>query len=303
MENILDQKVHIGISACQFGCKVRYNGKGWDMTESIGRERNDFIWHPVCPEVMSGLGIPRTPISLKHGSGDQFWEGTADIKSRSGQILNHELAEGAGFCMNCLKKAGVSVFIFMEGSPSCGVYRTTLKDERLGNPPGIFGSLLLKENFFLIPAKDLQSPLKWWDWRRRMLAFLWFGRQNFLKPAEVVESWHILKFLCQELSRKDADIIGKKLADLKKISAAELAEIKQQILNLLRKPSDLKNIKQWLWKNYIFMKKKFGVEIDEVKTPTDLRNLTHIAKELLQVEITSKNQELLFGSSPIRLKK
>ena len=30
MENLLNRKLRLGIAACQFGSKVRYNGKGID---------------------------------------------------------------------------------------------------------------------------------------------------------------------------------------------------------------------------------------------------------------------------------
>lgn len=74
MENYIVSKIKIGISACQFGANVRYNGKGWDMTDYLKREKNEFVWYPMCPEVQSGLGVPRVSISLRGGNGDDFWE-------------------------------------------------------------------------------------------------------------------------------------------------------------------------------------------------------------------------------------
>jgi len=192
------------------------------------------------------------------------------------------------------------VFIFMEGSPSCGVYRTSLKNKRLGHPPGIFGSLLLREGFFLIPSNDLQSPIRWWDWRRRMFAFVWLLEKPFDSAQEVVDSWHILKFLCQELSRKEADDIGKTIANLKGVSADELALLKRRILELLRRPSDVRKIKQSLWKNYAFLRKRFGIESDTVAEPADERSMTRIASELLSLELLTARSDVLFGAVPIR---
>ncbi len=303
MENIIEHKITIGVSACQFGCKVRYNGKGQDVTRLIGRERADFIWHPVCPEVMSGMGVPRNPVSLRSGNGDDFWAGKADIKSRDGVNMNEWMRAGSESCLAALKRAGVRVFVFMEGSPSCGVYRTSLKNKRLGHPPGIFGSVLLREGFFVIPSADLQSPIRWWDWRRRMFAFVWLSDKAFDTAQEVVECWHILKFLCQELSRKEADEMGKTIANLKSVSAADLAVLKRQILDLLRRPSELRKIKQSLWKNYIFLKKRFGIESDLVGMPEDERGMTRIASELLALEILTAKAGLLFGPVPIHYRR
>jgi uncharacterized protein YbbK (DUF523 family) len=303
MDNIIEHKIAIGISACQAGCKVRYNGKGQDVRTLIGRERSDFIWHPLCPEVMSGMGVPRNPVSLRSGNGDDFWDGKADIKSRDGLNLNDWMRAGSTSCLESLLRAGVRVFVFMEGSPSCGVYRTSLKNKRLGHPPGIFGSLLLRNDIFLIPSIDLQSPIRWWDWRRRMFAFVWLADRNFDTPQEVVDCWHILKFLCQELSRKEADLIGRQIAGLKGLSSEDFRILKKSILDLLRRPSEIRRIKQSLWKNYIFLKKHFGIESSEVGMPADGRGMTRIAGELLALEILTSKAGLLFGPVPVHYRR
>lgn len=302
MNNFLSAKINIGISACQFGSKIRYNSKGQDITTFMGREKSDFIWHPVCPEVLSGMGVPRNPVSLRGGNGDDFWEGTADIKNRGGTNLNDWMKKGVESAVGVLKRANVKVYIFMEGSPTCGVYRTSLKNKRLGHPPGIFGSLLLKEGFFLIPSSDLQSALRWWDWRRRLFAFLWIEDQSFDKISSAVDAWHIVKFLVQELSRKEADIIGKTLAQGKSIGKKELLALKREIMDILRRPSTTARIKQSLWKNYTFMRKHFGMSMDNIKMPTELRGFTHIAEKLKSLEIDSRKKGYLFGASPVYYK-
>lgn len=299
MENYLISKIKVGISSCQYGSKVRYDGKGWDMTEYLKREKNEFIWYPVCPELQSGLGVPRISISLRGGNGDDFWEGNANIKNREGLLLNEKVKKGCLQCFEQLKEENVDVFIFMEGSPSCGVYRTSLKGQRLGKPPGIFGSLLLKENIFLIPAVDLQSPIKWWDWRRRMYAFVWLKNQNIDNLVSLYKAWHIVKFLCQELNRKESDNLGKLMANLKEYNKDTLDSYKNNMLHMLRKPSDIKKIKQSLWKNYSWLRKKRGLFVDEVMEPTNIRNMAHIARELVKIEIVSRDENLLFGASPI----
>lgn len=299
MDRFIHEKIEIGISACQFGGRVRYNGKGQDVTRLIGRERSDFIWHPLCPEVMSGMGVPRVPVSLRGGNGDDFWEGRAEVKSREGVNLGDWMKLGCASCLETLKRSGVKAFVFMEGSPSCGVYRTSLKNKRLGHPPGIFGSLLLREGFFLIPSQDLQSPIKWWDWRRRLFAFLWLSDQGFAAPSEVVEVWHVLKFLCQEISRSEADGIGRQIADMKSLSPGDYPRLKKKILDLLRRPSEVRRIKQSLWKHYRFLNKRFGIEAEGVRMPEDERGVSKIASELLSLEILSSREGVLFGSVPV----
>ena len=98
MENLLNRKLRLGIAACQFGAKVRYNGKGIDLTQYLGRDRGQFIWTPVCPEVMSGMGIPRPSIKLSGGNGFDFWKNEANVKNKEGQNKNEMINKGALAC-------------------------------------------------------------------------------------------------------------------------------------------------------------------------------------------------------------
>lgn len=251
MSYIIEEKIRIGISACNFGSKVRWNNKGWDRVTPIGRERDAFIWTPVCPEVASGMGVSRPPIRLTGGNGDDVWEGKAKVKNKFGTDVTEQLLQGSTESMNQLQRAGVDAFVFMEGSPTCGVYRTTLKNKRLGKPPGVFGSLLLKEDIFLIPALDLDSPVKWWDWRRRLHAFVWLKNKEISSKAELYEIWHNYKFLCQEINRSIADGIGKDLAQMpKRLTNKYILEWKRDVLQLLRLPSTFNRIFGHMTKHY-----------------------------------------------------
>lgn len=148
MKHVITEKIAIGISACNYGCSVRYNKKGWDLIKHLKREGNDFIWHPVCPEVMSGMGVPRDPIRIVGGNGVDVWNDKAIIKSSSGRDLTEDLKSGALICYETLQRAGVKAFAYMEGSPSCGVYRTTLKNRRLGSHQGYLVHYYWKRAFF-----------------------------------------------------------------------------------------------------------------------------------------------------------
>lgn len=299
MDNVLNEKIQIGISACMYGCKVRYNRKGWDMVQLLGRDASNFIWHPVCPETMSGMGIPRSPIRVVGESGDAVWKGEAEIKSREGRPFTHELMNACNVCMDTLKTAGSFTYIYMEGSPSCGVYRTTLKNNRLGKPPGVFGSLLLKEGFFLIPANDLQSPVKRWDWIRRLYAFAWLKEKEISSKQELFDIWHTLKFLCQEIDESKSREIGHMLANSKGFDDAMAQDVKTQALMLLRQPSTIEKIKNRLWKHYVYMKKKTGEELEDVMPPEGMRNMNHIADELEKMQRKSFETDVLFGAAPI----
>lgn len=297
---IIHDRITIGISACTMGSPVRYNAKGWDLTAGIGREKGDFKWVPVCPETMAGLGVPRDPIHLSGGNGADVWNGIAIIKNRGGQDVTEDVRFGSRSCLETLERAGASAYVYMEGSPTCGVYRTSLKKQKRGNPPGIFGALLLDREYFLIPASDLQSPLRWWDWRRRLLAFHWFRSLPLSDKNDLYEAWYRLKFLCQEIEEPWAREMGRRLASLgKRPDEAEISGLRREILDILRKPSSTARITQMLWKNYSFYRKAKGKPVEGVNSPDFRRNVTSIAKELSMMERTAFEDGIFFASSPV----
>jgi len=60
----------------------------------LNREMTSFVWTLVCPEVMSGFGVPREPVRLSGGNGNDLWKGTARMKNRSGQDLAERIRAG-----------------------------------------------------------------------------------------------------------------------------------------------------------------------------------------------------------------
>lgn len=299
MEKVLREKLKVGISECCFGSKVRYNGKGFDYIKHFGREKDQFTFYPLCPECLAGLGVPRKPISIKGGSGNDVLKGIAKIKSKDGEDVTTKLIRACNYSLELLKSEKIYIYMYKEGSPSCGVYRTTLKDKRLGNPPGIFGAMLLSEGFFLVCADDLESPIKRWDIRRRLNAFIWVKEADMQDKSQLYEVWHTVKFLCQELDEKISRSLGHELASLDDVSKEKIEEYRNIILNIIRKQSTLQKIKTWLWKNYSYCRKYKNIELDIVKKPTDLRSNTILAEELIKLENKLYKEGYSFGSSPI----
>jgi uncharacterized protein YbbK (DUF523 family) len=300
MSYLLSEKVVLGVSGCNFGAPYRYNRKGWDRIKKLNREQGDFIWHPVCPEVIAGLGVPREPIRISGGNGQDVWDGNAKVLNRKGQDVTESLKQACIESLELLKKVGAVGYVFMEGSPTCGVYRTSLKNKRLGHPPGLFGALLLREGFFLIPALDLESPLRWWDWRRRLHAFVWVKNQQIASKQELYNLWYTVKFLCQEVDEPAARKLGKDLASLPRgFSPTQGEELKNNVLQILRKPSTVSRIKQRLWKSYVYHRQTVYGDVDVVLPPETPRNITHITKELLAMERKAFEKGQLFSSAPI----
>lgn len=300
MTIIISDKVRVGISACNIGAKLRWNRAGWDRLDVLQRERNAFIWVPVCPEINAGFGTPRNPVKLVNGNGDDIWSGKAKVKSRQGEDVTQSLKQGAKEALEVVKRSQIEAFIYMDGSPSCGVYRTTLRKKSRGHPPGVFGSLLLKEELFLIPVLDLDSPVKWWDWRRRLHAFVWLKRKNITSKRDLVDVWHILKFMCQEVNRNEADLISHSIANMPLLANKKFFQkLKRQILDLIRQPSSMAKIKSYLQKHIAFYCKKVGKDKCDI-TSQDIKRGSHrLFEQLLDMEKRAIKEDIEFAGTPI----
>lgn len=297
---VLREKIRIGISACNFGAKVRWNHRGWDRVEGLGREKGEYQWTPVCPEVAAGLGVVRAPVRLVSGNGQDFWQDNAKMKNRLGMNVSADMAAGVQTSLEILKRAKIDAFVFMEGSPTCGVYRTTLKDKRLGKPPGVFGAKLLDEEFFLIPAVDLDSPWKWWDWSRRLHAFVWLKRQPISRKSDIYETWHLLKFICQEVDRAKADILGRELAHLpSRLTADIIDHWKRQVLFLIRCPSTLRRITATMEKHLAHYKKSLKTVGKDWTLPNAALGKAHFVDELKKWERQAFAEDYFFSGHPI----
>jgi len=303
---ILTDRVAIGISACVFNCPVRYNGRAFDALSHLGREKADFVWTPVCPECLAGLGVPRMPVHLT-GTGQDVLAGRARVRDRRGRDRTDDVTGGCEAALGALERAGVEAVVVKEASPTCGLYKARVGKRRTetSEGSGVFGALLLERDWFLIPDTGLANPLLWWDWRRRLHAWLWLKRRDTGSSRALYDAWHVVKFVVQETNRPRADAIGRDLATLpKNPSAARLAEIRAEMLDALRAPSTRARIKGALLKAYAHARKSgalAGVDLhglDEGALETS-HTVDGIAAELTRLERVSFENDLLFGPSPV----
>ncbi|MEQ4537423.1 DUF523 and DUF1722 domain-containing protein [Pseudomonas berkeleyensis] len=177
-------KAKLGISACLMGAEVRYNG-GHKLSRLCSRslsEHFDFI--PVCPEVGIGMPVPREPIRLVGDPQSPRAVGTVD-RSRD---VTDALAAYAQRMADDLQ--GISGFIFMQQSPSCGLERVKVYQEG-GRPSepgrGIFAAAFCALHPDLPVEEDgrLNDPVL---------------RENFITRVYAHAEWqHLLQ---QGLSRR-----------------------------------------------------------------------------------------------------
>jgi len=305
MAQVITRKVPVGVSACAFGCPVRYNAHGTDALAVMGRERSDFEFAPVCPECLAGLGVPRAPIHLT-GTGAEVLAGTAAVRDRSGRDVTENLVAGCRDALAALDRAGVVAFISREASPTCGLTKARVGKRRTEQRgAGVFGALLAQRDIFLIPDDGLANSLAWWDWRRRLHAWLWLRERPITRSSDLYEAWHVVKFVVQETDRPYADDMGRRLAALPKgAPVAELEPLCRDILEALKKPSTKPRIRSAMWKTYAHARKKGqldGVNLHDLSadSPEVRLNVDELARELTRMERISFENDLLFGTSPV----
>lgn len=134
------------ISACLLGCNCKYNG-GNNRDERV----LDFVrGHEiisVCPEVMAGLGTPRTPIEIVNGN----------VQTKDGISVDAQLRAAAARIVEEAKAVGVDCAVLKSRSPTCGVnevYDGTFTGTRVKGS-GVLAQALKDALIRVIDAEDV----------------------------------------------------------------------------------------------------------------------------------------------------
>jgi len=228
----MPEKIKLGISTCLLGGKVRYDG-GHRLERFLTETLGQFVEYvPVCPEVECGLSIPRESMHLE---GDP--ESPRLVTLRTHQDMTDRMVRWALKRVVELEKEGLCGFIFKSNSPSSGMERVKIRNEK-GMPVkrgvGMFARVFM-EHFPLLPVEDegrLRDPelrenfidriftLKRW---REVLAEKQ-GRRN------LVDFHTRHKLLILSHSPKHYREMGKLVARAKELSLKELYERYQTLL-------------------------------------------------------------------------
>jgi uncharacterized protein YbgA (DUF1722 family)/uncharacterized protein YbbK (DUF523 family) len=164
----------VGISTCLLGEPVRWNG-GHKRDPFLVNTLGDYVEYvPVCPETECGLGIPRETMHL---------EGNIErprLVTHKTKIDHTERMEKWAYQrVKDLEKEDLCGFIFKKDSPSSGLMRVKVRNEK-GMPMrkgvGIFARIFT-EHFPLIPVEEegrLHDPVL---------------RENFITRIFTMQRW------------------------------------------------------------------------------------------------------------------
>jgi uncharacterized protein YbgA (DUF1722 family)/uncharacterized protein YbbK (DUF523 family) len=226
------EKIKLGISACLLGENVRYDGGhklDLFLTETLG-QYVEYV--PVCPEVESGLPVPRESMHL---------EGNPDsprlMTIRTKQDLTERMIQWARKRVAGLEKEGLCGFIFKSDSPSSGMERVRVYNKK-GMPVkkgvGIFARIFMN-HFPLLPVEDegrLHDPGLRENFIERIFTLKrWREVLARKESRENVVDFHTKhKLLILSHSPKHYQAMGKLVAKAKEIPIKELYQQYQAIL-------------------------------------------------------------------------
>lgn len=136
------------VSACLLGENCKYSGgNNFDPKVAAFAEGREVI--PVCPEVLAGLGIPRTPIEIRDGA----------VISRDGVNVDAAIRRAVAQILEQLKDADIECAILKARSPTCGVHQIydgtftgTLVDGA-----GVLAQALKDAGYIVLDNEDLEE--------------------------------------------------------------------------------------------------------------------------------------------------
>lgn len=100
------------VSACLLGRNCKYNG-GNNYREKVEKLVQGREVIEVCPEMLAGLGTPRTPIEIRDG----------EVVSRDGVSVDKVIRDAVAQVLESIKDEPIDFCILKSRSPTCGVHQ------------------------------------------------------------------------------------------------------------------------------------------------------------------------------------
>ena len=140
-------EMKILVSACLLGRNCKYNG-GNNYDENVVQFLQDKQIIPVCPEVLAGLGVPRTPIEIVNGI----------LLDRDGNSVDAALRRAVQQILEQVSGEAIECAILKSRSPTCGVrqvYDGTFSGT-LTDGSGVLAQALSNAGYQVIDAEELE---------------------------------------------------------------------------------------------------------------------------------------------------
>ncbi len=233
----------LGISSCLIGNLCRYDGAHSKDAFVYNILQKYFEIVPYCPEDMI-FGSPRETIRLVR-NGDDIKVTTSD----GSKDVTKQLDDISVFCAQKIAKDDICGFILKSKSPTCGMERVKVYQEK--NAPsikegvGLFAKRI-KEFYPYLPVEEegrLNDP--WLKENFLMQVFAYKDLHEFLKnkptKGELVEFHSSYKYLIYAKSQKFYKELGNIVANHEKKHLEEiLDEYRENFLKAISEKSSIK---------------------------------------------------------------
>ena len=234
--------IKIGVSACLLGSKVRFDGghkRSRFITDSLAEH---FVFTAFCPEVAIGMGTPRQPIRL---TGDVQSPEAVGVKTPELNVTQPLRAYGEKIAGDI---EGLCGFIFKKDSPSCGMERVKVYNdkgmpERVGT--GLFAREIMNANP-LLPVEE-EGRLNDADLRDNFITRVYvYARwkaliESGVNKAGLIRFHSSHKYLVMSHSNQMYHELGQMLSDLSRAPLAEIADSYIScLMQALRRPATRK---------------------------------------------------------------
>lgn len=140
--------MRILVSACLLGENCKYNG-GNNRSEALLRRLQGHEVLPVCPEVLSGLGVPRPCVELRDGVAYNQYGENVDAAFRAG--VEKALAQIEG--------QAIDLVVLQSRSPTCGVkqiYDGTFSRHLIPGQ-GMLAAALTARGYRVVDVEDIAA--------------------------------------------------------------------------------------------------------------------------------------------------
>ena len=167
----------VGISTCLLGEKVRYDG-GSKLDRYLHDTLGRFVkFVPVCPEVESGMGVPRDAMRLVNMN-DQ-------VRLVTGKTGTDQTVTMQGWMkkrLPALSGNKLCGYIFKSRSPSCGLFRVKVYSPE-GMPTGSSRGIYAGAFTIAFPLVPVEEEGRLNDGRLR---------ENFIERIFIMQRWYTL---------------------------------------------------------------------------------------------------------------
>jgi uncharacterized protein YbgA (DUF1722 family)/uncharacterized protein YbbK (DUF523 family) len=146
-----EPRIRLGISACLLGQKVRYDG-GHKLDSFLAHTLGPYVEYvPICPEVECGLGVPREAMHLEGNPAEPRL-----VTVRTKLDMTKQMLDWAEKRVRELKKENICGFIFKSDSPSSGMERVRIYNEKgmlSAKGRGLFAGAFM-DHFPTLPVEE-----------------------------------------------------------------------------------------------------------------------------------------------------